>query len=251
MPNIILLQEIGSTNDLLKRTASTMDSGTLVVAYNQTAGRGQKGNSWEAAPGKNVTFSILLKNLNVFVKQQFAISEAVSLAIVDVLEKFAKGFEIKWPNDIYYHDRKIGGILIEHSLCREGIEHSIVGVGVNINQQLFISGAPNPISLRQITGDFYDLYEMTKILGEKIEQYCNFDGTMQQLNELHRRYLEKLYRNDGKPHQFISPTGGNFDAIIHNVDLDGTLTLKHVPSNTLHDYHFKEVGFVISNVPFI
>lgn len=251
MLNIIVLQEVGSTNDVLKRSAVTFDSGTLISAYKQSAGRGQKGNSWEAEPGKNVTFSMILKDLKVAVKEQFAISEAVSLAIVDVLDQYAHGFSIKWPNDIYYGDRKICGILIEHSLTDYGFEHTIIGVGVNINQQVFVSGAPNPVSLRQITGDVYDIGEMTRLLGERIENYCNFDGTHEQLDELHQRYLKRLYRNDGKPHQFVTPSGTKFSAIIDDVALDGTLTLRHAVHNVLNDYRFKEVGFVIDKVSFV
>ncbi|MBQ2074888.1 MAG: biotin--[Muribaculaceae bacterium] len=152
MPNIIVLQETASTNDYIKRNAQILPTGTVIIAVRQTAGRGQKGNSWEAEPGKNVTLSLLVKRPNVEVKEQFAISEAVSLAIVDELENYASGFKIKWPNDIYYGNRKIGGILIEHTLDAKGIEYTIAGVGLNINQQVFVSGAPNPVSLFQITG---------------------------------------------------------------------------------------------------
>lgn len=251
MPRTILLQETSSTNDFLKRTAHSFESGTMIVAYRQTAGRGQKGNSWEAEPGKNVTFSILIKNPKIGVKEQFALSEAVSLAIVDVLENYAKGFKVKWPNDIYYEDNKICGILIENSLVDYSIDYSIVGVGLNINQQFFTSGAPNPISLHNITGESYELGAMHDRIGAKVEEYCTFDGSRSQIEAMHERYLEKLYRNDGEPHQFITPQGEQFDAVIHSVALDGTLTLRHVADGTLHDYRFKEVGFVINKKQFL
>ncbi len=251
MPRIILLQETPSTNDFLKRTAQSFESGTMIVAYRQTAGRGQKGNSWEAEPGKNVTFSILLKNPRIGVKEQFVLSEAVSLAIVDVLENYAEGFKVKWPNDIYYGDCKICGILIENSLGSDAIDYSIVGVGLNVNQHFFTSGAPNPISLHNITGENYELGAMNDRIGAKIEEYCTLDGSHSQIEAMHQRYLEKLYRNDGKPHQFITPQGELFDAVIHGVALDGTLTLRHVADDTLHDYRFKEVGFVINKKQFL
>ena len=251
MPNIILLQETTSTNDYLKRNADILPSGTVIVAYKQTAGRGQKGNSWEAESGKNATLSMLIKRPNVGVKEQFYLSEAVSLAIVDVLESYASGFQIKWPNDIYHQDRKIGGILIEHSLRNEGIEHTIAGVGVNINQQVFTSGAPNPVSLMLITKQAYDMNVINERLSEKIEQYCTFNGSQEQLDRMHKRYFERLYRNDGKPHMFITPDKEQFEAIIEAVAPDGTLTLRHTADNALHDYHFKEVGFVIDSKPFL
>ncbi len=251
MPNVIILQEIGSTNDLIKHTASTMESGTLVAAFKQSAGRGQKGNSWEAAPGKNVTCSLLLKKPNVDIKRQFAISEAVSLAIVDVLERYATGFKIKWPNDIYHNDRKIAGILIENSLGDGCIDYTIAGVGLNVNQQLFTSGAPNPVSLTHITGKFYDIKSMIDELGEAMEQYCDFDGSTQQLEALHKRYLSKLYRNDHKPHTFITPDGEAFEATIETVDPDGTIKLRHMSDQSVHSYLFKEVGHVINKKKFI
>ncbi len=251
MPNIILLQETASTNDFIKRNANTLQSGTLIYAYKQTAGRGQKGNTWEAEPGKNSTFSLLIKKPKVDVKEQFYISEAVSLAIVDALEKYADGFKIKWPNDIYYGDYKIGGILIEHSLDSEGIDYTVIGVGVNINQQAFISGAPNPASLTRITGDFYEIGKITEEFGEMVESYCRFDGSRKQLNALHERYLKRLYRNDGMSHRFVLPTGVQFQAIIEAVAPDGTITLRHTADGTLHHYQFKEVGFVINKKKYL
>lgn len=251
MPNIILLQETTSTNNYIKRNAAFLPSGTVIVAFKQTAGRGQKGNSWEAEPGKNATMSLLVKKPKIGVKNQFAISEAVSLAIVDVLENYASGFKIKWPNDIYYGDHKIGGILIEHSLSGDEIDYTIAGVGVNINQQVFVSGAPNPISLTRITGKTYDMNVISDKLSDTLERYCDFDGTREQLNALHKRYLSYLYRYDGKPHQFTTPEVITFEASIENVALDGTLTLRHSSDQSLHDYSFKEVGFIINRKRYI
>lgn len=252
MPNFILLQEVDSTNSYLKRNINLFEPWTVIEAYSQTAGRGQKGNSWEAAPGMNATFSMLISRPRVSVKEQFYISEAVSLAIVDTLEQYATGFSIKWPNDIYHGDNKICGILIEQSLTSDGsIDYSIVGIGVNVNQREFTSGAPNPISLASITGDKYRVSEITHAICDRIEQYCRFDGTQEQLDKLHERYLSKLYRNDGKPHLFTKPDGEQFEATIHAVHPDGTLTLLHTATGTLHNYLFKQVGFVINRVEFL
>jgi len=251
MPKYIFLQEVESTNTFLKRTANQLPSGTVIYTHTQTAGRGQKGNSWESFPGKNITFSQLLKNPRIAVKEQFFLSEAVSLAIVDALELYATGFKIKWPNDIYYGDHKICGILIEQSLDNGSIAYSVVGVGVNINQTMFVSNAPNPVSLSNITGLTYDTEEIMHRICENIEQYCDFDGNRAQLEALHKRYLEKLYRYDGQPHAFTTPANDTFDAIIEAVHPDGTLILRHISNNTCHEYKFKEVGFVINKVRFL
>ncbi|MBO4722135.1 MAG: biotin--[acetyl-CoA-carboxylase] ligase [Muribaculaceae bacterium] len=251
MPKIILLQETPSTNDFLKRMVSTLESGTLISAYQQSAGRGQKGNTWEAEPGKNVTMSLLIKKPRVGVKEQFAISEAVSLAIVEALEKYVKGIKIKWPNDIYYNDGKIGGILIEHSLAEDAIDYTIAGVGVNINQQVFTSGVPNPMSLKIITGEDYDMNIINEEFGEKLAQCCDLDGSPERLKTMHQRYLNRLYRYDGKPYQFVTPQGKQFEAVIYNVSPDGTLFLRHTADNSLRQYQFKEVGFVINRVKYL
>ena len=233
------------------RNAAIMENNTVIQAVNQTAGRGQKGNSWESAPGKNATFSHLIKQPRVAVKEQFFLSEAVSLAIVDALENYATGFKIKWPNDIYYGDSKICGILIEVSLNSTGIEHVVAGIGINVNQRLFISDAPNPISLVKITGEKTDVAGVIHSVCENIENYCNFDGSRRQLDNIHKRYLDKLYRYDGMPHTFTTPDGAKFQAIMQEVKPDGTLVLNHCSDNTLHNYLFKEVGFVIDNKRFI
>ena len=144
MPRYILLHETSSTNSYLSRMASILPSGTVIYTNSQTSGRGQRGNSWEAEPGKNLTFSMLVKQPAVVPSKQFRISEAVSLAVVEWLSQYSDGFSVKWPNDIYYNDKKICGILIEHVLCGNAIVHTIVGVGINVNQQHFLSDAPNP-----------------------------------------------------------------------------------------------------------
>ena len=122
---------------------------TVVSTYNQTAGRGQRGNSWESEPHKNLTFSVLLKPQHIIAREQFYISEIVSVAIVNTLRKYIidQPIAIKWPNDIYVNDDKICGILIENTLSGYSISQSIAGIGININQQTFLSNAPNPISL--------------------------------------------------------------------------------------------------------
>ena len=153
-PHIIRLDNVDSTNTYLSGIASNSPHGTCVLADRQSAGRGQRGNTWESEPGKNLTFSVLLRPDGLHASQQFRISQAVSLAITDTLDGFLpEGIEakVKWPNDIYVGNRKICGILIENTLCGAAIQHSIIGIGLNINQRDFLSDAPNPVSLYQLT----------------------------------------------------------------------------------------------------
>ena len=164
-PSYIQLPEARSTNTYLSTIASTTAHGTVVYTLRQTAGRGQRGNSWESEDGKNITFSMLIRP-SVAPSQQFFISEAAALAVARTLDKYIAdgGVSVKWPNDVYWHDKKICGMLIEHSLSGGRINSSILGIGVNINQQQFLSDAPNPVSLWQIIGRETPLEEVLHTL---------------------------------------------------------------------------------------
>jgi BirA family biotin operon repressor/biotin-[acetyl-CoA-carboxylase] ligase len=245
MPRYILLHETASTNTYLSRMASILPSGTVIYTTNQSAGRGQRGNSWESEPGKNVTFSILIKNPAVEIKRQFYISEAVSVAITEVLSKHAPCINIKWPNDIYYNDSKLCGILIENSLLANAIDYTIIGIGINVNQEKFVSDAPNPISLKNITGETYDVETILHEVCECIEQKCDFSNASDSdLAVLHSSYLNCLYRFDGNEHEFALPDGTHFNATIVDVKPDGMFCLRH-SDGTEHQYAFKEVIYII------
>ncbi len=145
------LDECVSTNTQVTEYPLS-EEGVIVAVRCQTGGRGQKGNSWEAQPGKNLTFSAMWKPRGIAAREQFSISEAVALAVVDFLEDAGINAKVKWPNDIYVDDRKICGILIEHSVMGTEISRTIAGVGINVNQREFLSGAPNPVSMASIAG---------------------------------------------------------------------------------------------------
>lgn len=244
MAKYILLHETASTNTYLKSVAATLPSGTVVYTHNQTAGRGQRGNSWEAQPGKNITMSMLIKKPAVPVALQFYISEAVAVAIARVLNRYTPGFMVKWPNDIYHRDRKVCGILIEHVLGSCGIAHTVIGAGININQTEFLSDAPNPVSLAQLTGEQYDVEALMREVCQEIEGLCQFES--QSCLQLHEEFLSLLYRGDGKDYPFALPDGTQFQATIHCVLPDGTLQLR-TPDGTISNYLFKEVKHVINH----
>ncbi len=140
-------KSIDSTNLQAHRELPHAEEGTVWVADFQTAGRGQRGNSWESSKGENLLFTILLRPDFVPVADQFSISQITALAIVKYLESKGLQPKIKWPNDIYINDKKICGILIEHTLSGANLSASILGIGININQMVFESDAPNPTSL--------------------------------------------------------------------------------------------------------
>lgn len=249
--NYIYLEEAKSTNSFLLENAPSLPDATVLYTYRQTAGRGQRGNSWESEPGMNLAFSMLLKNPPLEAKQQFCISEVVSVAICGFLSQFAEGFKVKWPNDIYHDDQKICGILIENSLNGKQIAHSVIGAGININQTCFLSDAPNPVSLKQITGDDYDLdhllHDVCQRIVEGMGRVLSDLSDQSDLSDLYSRYMECLYRNDGELHLWQLPDGTCFEAVIDHVAPDGMLTLHHV-DGTDHSYAFKEVKHIINNI---
>lgn len=247
MLHYIHVRSTASTNSYLSRLAAQLPGDTVICTHHQTAGRGQRGNSWEAEPGKNLTFSLLLKHPDVLPREQFLISEAVSLAITQAVAELGVEATVKWPNDIYCGDRKLCGILIEHVLDPGGIAHTVVGVGLNVNQTTFVSDAPNPVSLAQLTGGELDVEALLRQVCEGIVALCHF-GSDSDRQALHERYLKHLYRNDGREHPFALPDGTPLRATIAGVERDGMLVLRHSSDNSLHRYAFKEVKHIINNI---
>ncbi|MBQ0116089.1 MAG: biotin--[acetyl-CoA-carboxylase] ligase [Bacteroidales bacterium] len=243
MPRYILLHSADSTNSYLRRVASTLPSGTVIHTPDQRQGRGQAGNSWESEPGMNATFSFLLKGSGVSPSSQFAISEATAMAIVDIMDNYGLKCAVKWPNDIYHGDKKLGGILIEHTLMGSTICHSVIGAGINVNQAVFKSDAPNPVSMAQITGETQDIETVMREVCSRIEELCATlpDGA----DSLHSRFMQRLYRADGKPHPFELPDGTRFMAVIDDVHPDGMLALRHSDDGEVRLYAFKQVSHVL------
>ena len=241
---IIRIDEVDSTNSYLAREAHTLDAPVMVIADSQTAGRGQRGNSWESEAGQNLTFSVLYRPSGFRAIEQFSISEATALAVVDFLALHGIETKVKWPNDIYAGDRKICGILIQHSLTGSEISHSILGVGININQTEFVSDAPNPVSARQITGETYDLDTMTGEIAGCIEKRLGMIYGADAKRGLHDEFMRKLWRGDGAYHPFRDTASGeDFRAAIDGIDPEGVLTLR-LEDGSRRGYLFKEVAFI-------
>ncbi len=253
-PNIINLEETTSTNSYLARIAAESPHGTVVNAYRQTAGRGQRGNSWESEPGKNLTFSILLKNTGVAPSAQFSLSEACALGIARTLERYVGGVSVKWPNDIYCGDFKICGMLIEHSLSAGKIDYTIAGIGLNVNQTLFRSDAPNPISMALAAKQEFDTKTVLESSCREILRLCT--TLPAQSAQLHKEFLGNLYRRDDfYPYRSAVnsvsadgketiPAGSEFEAAIIDVAPDGILSLQ-TRQECVHRFAFKEVAFLI------
>lgn len=239
-PIIEFIEQTESTNGLVRKKLETEDLPELFVLQTnfQSAGKGQQGNSWESEAGKNLLFSILLKPTNIAVDKQFIVSQMISLAIEKVLDQYAKGFSIKWPNDIYWNDKKIGGILIESTLQANKIKWMIVGVGLNINQESFVSNAQNPLSLLNIVGKELPINEILEMILIGFEQlYRSNDVAV-----IREKYIENLFRGTGF-HKFKT-NNQVFEAKITNVFADGKIELETTTDEVLK-FYFKEVEFVI------
>lgn len=241
----ILIPEAASTNSWCAANIDSLDLPVIVRAEAQTAGRGQRGNSWESAPGRNLTMSAVVKPHGLVPIEQFSLSEAVALAVADTLIVYGIPAKVKWPNDIYVGDRKICGILIENAVAGREILHSICGVGLNVNQEEFISDAPNPISMRQLTGIEYDLTEVEREFGRQLEQRCGLLASPGGRDMLHADFMRSLWRGDGKAWPFRDTASGmRFEAVIADVDPKGPLRLLRSDFTPL-TYNFKEVEFLL------
>lgn len=243
---IITLKEVDSTNNYLRSLPADKVKNEIVavVAKRQTAGRGQRGNSWESEPGKNLTFSILVRPTFLEVRQQFILSQAIALSIKEVLYDYVRlpHPRIKWPNDIYWNKKKLGGILIENDLIGKCIDRSIIGVGVNLNQEHFTSNAPNPVSVWQITGH---ATEPLTILRKIMQRFSFYYGQIKQgeTHDLVDKYHKALFRRVGF-HKFRISEGIEFDARIRRVEPDGHLVLEDAQGQ-MHTFGFKEIEFVL------
>ena len=249
-----------STNTLLKELLAKGEwpegERFLYTAF-QTAGRGQAGNGWESEEGKNLLCSILLPPR----KDLFYLNVLVSVAVHKVIRSLlfersgllslSEAVSIKWPNDIYYGDKKVAGILIENAIIGNEIKYSIAGIGLNVNQTIFVSNAPNPVSLKLISGKETDIDALMQALMTQIEALEATDEA-----QVWAYYRDHLYRREGfwpfvEREVSTAPTmnadrktEGVFLAKIENVRTNGEIELRDQNGN-LRTYHFKQVRYVL------
>lgn len=245
---MIHLNETDSTNRYLQQLCqeagnSKVEEFTTVCADYQTAGKGQRGNSWEAAKGANLLFSFVCYPTFVPIRQQFVLSQLISLGIKETLDEYCSDISIKWPNDIYWKEKKICGILIENDLQGNSIGRCISGIGLNINQEVFLSDAPNPISLKQITGEHYQRETILEKVMQRIEQsYQKLKEDSAYASELATRYAASLFRREG--FHCYQDKDGLFNARLVRVEADGRFVLMD-EVNQERSYLFKEVQYVL------
>ena len=241
--NIIYLEETDSTNRYLKDISlDASDDITVVWTTYQTAGKGQGGHKWESERGKNLLFSVLLHPVNVPVRKQFILSMAIALSIKNALTKYTSDLSVKWPNDIYWQNKKICGILIENSISSAGFKDCILGPGIDVNQKFFYSDAPNPVSLYQILNKETDIRQLLDSVIENLTIYLESIYSGEYMN-VREEYLASLYRRDGL--YSYRDMDGEFRAYIKDVTDNGYLVLQNTEGIT-KKYAFKEVEYLIN-----
>lgn len=246
------IDQCHSTNSLLLERRT---EGVLWTDY-QTAGRGQAGNGWESEKGKNILLSVGVANPPVAVDQQWRMSMLFSLVVWETIAALTDETKltVKWPNDIYYDDRKLAGILIEHCLKGQKIAYSVLGIGLNVNQQEWKGTAPNPVSLLQITGQEWDREKIVEDLWQRWQAGLPL---LQDEPKLKALYMAHLYRRKGL-FPFVerevnttptmnasSGTEGQFMASIEDVSPTGELILRD-DRGTIRKYHFKQIRYVVN-----
>ena len=242
--SLVKLNEVDSTNTYLKNLLSNskpLIEGTVIMADYQTAGRGQKDNIWESEKGANLTFSVLLRPSFLNINQQFQLNKAISLGVSDVLKEILGELsKIKWPNDIYFKDKKIGGILIENTIKGSFLKESIVGIGLNVNQKEFGLNVNRATSLSKILHQDYDLNKLLSQLCSSIEsRYLQLKAGKNQL--LDKNYLDRLFRLN-ESHQY-EIDNKNFKGIIVGVTSTGRLILQLSDGKQIY-LDLKEVKFI-------
>lgn len=241
--NRIELDLIDSTNNYAKELLATQKpvEGTVIFAHQQHSGRGQMGNSWKTEPGKNLTASFIFYPNFLAAEEQFYLNMAISLAVKDFCESLQPDeIKIKWPNDIYWRNRKLGGILIENTISGANISSSVIGIGINVNQDVFDPELPNPVSLLQIANLPFKIESLLDGLSVFIEKYY-LQLRQRHFNFLDKGYTVALYRYQ-QTHEFKK---GNqlLRGEINGVAKDGKLIL-HSNGKEMR-FAFKELEYVI------
>lgn len=241
------LQSVDSTNNYARNLLheGLAQHGMAIYAHEQLAGKGQRGRIWSSDKGSNVILSLIVNPQSLVLSQQFQLSVCVALSVHELFMKFAGAdTKIKWPNDLYWQDRKAGGILIEsvvgsRELSISSWDWSIIGVGININQTAFPSYLPNPVSLKQITGKNFDAVVLAKelcmIMNQKFDELMNSG-----FENLYAQYLIHLYKINTTVK--LRKDNRVFEAIIKGVNRAGQLVVYH---SIEEEFNFGDVEWVV------
>lgn len=229
-----------STNDTAREHVRNTDiiEGAVFITDDQTKGKGQRGNSWEAAPGQNLTFSVVLKPSFLKADKQFYLNIVASLAVNDTIESFMPNAEVlvKWPNDVYLNSKKVAGILVENSFQGSRLSNTIVGIGLNVNQQTFKVNTAT--SLHNEGAGELDLQTVLNALLMNLEKYY-LSLKREQYDSLKQAYYSRLL-GFGQSRRYLAEY--EFEGIITKVEDSGYLVIESKQGE--HRFDFKEVQFL-------
>lgn len=246
---ITWFDSIDSTNSEARRQLPVNAKMSVYAAKFQTAGRGQRGNKWSSAAGQNLTFSVLLNFTHpqmpdLAVRNQFLLSIVAALSVSDLLQKLNIRNSIKWPNDIYIGRRKVCGMLIENIVGNTGLEHSIIGIGLNLNQAEFPPELVNPTSVlvssglrtvpEEVLDDFLDIFS----------GYIPYLSDIEGINEIRNKYVLRLFGLGVSREYHDCLRNVDFTGTIKGISEEGQL-LMEMPDKTVTNYSFKEVSYII------
>jgi len=242
--NIFLhFPELESTNlyalNILSKSNPT--EGTAISTYNQLKGRGQIGSKWESQPNKNISISIILYPTFLKARDGFMLNQAISVAVWEFMSQYIESsVQIKWPNDLYIHDLKIAGMLIQNAVQGQHLQSSIVGIGININQVDFSKAVPNPTSLTMETNKVFDLDELSASLFDHVERnyFLLKNGHLKNIQET---YLRTLYRLNTKS-RFTRSDGVSFDGIIRGTTSGGKIKIEDERGD-IQQFNLKEIVY--------
>lgn len=244
---IIRMDEVDSTNNEIKRRGGSLDNLSVIITNKQTAGRGQVGNKWLSPPGENLTFSILLRPgsdglPSIKATEQFLISRIATLSVFDLLTEKGINCRIKWPNDIYVGNKKICGMLIENTLSSGQVASSIVGIGLNVNQEAFSPELLNPTSMYKASGEKYSLEECLQYILKSFALYM--DTAQGEEESIKEKYLSCLYRlgelSDFRDIKEERVFKGRIKGVAENAKL-----IVEMPDGRDKEFAFKEISYII------
>ncbi len=238
--HLIKVNAINSTNSFAREMFRENNKipATCIVAKKQLNGRGQRGTIWDSEEGKNLTFSVIYPRPALLPGRQFVLSAAVATTVLQVLEKFElPRLKVKWPNDIMSANLKIGGILIENVISEAKVAASVIGIGLNVNQQQF-EGLPGAGSMRMVCGRDFDLEEVLQQL--LIDLEARLDHLSEETSEeIMTTYKKHLFRRQ-VPSTFQLPDKTFFTGMISDVTPEGKLLVKQ-EDDLLQEYDLKEI----------
>ncbi len=240
--SFVILKQVDSTNNYAMALVheGLAKHGEAVFAHQQTQGKGQRGKIWQTGTDENIALSIILKPKQRETLLPFQLSATIALAVFDFFSKYAgEETTIKWPNDIYWRDRKAGGILIENVISGSMWKWAVAGIGININQTMFDESLKTPVSLKQITGEHYDTLELAKELHQIVLLRLN-QGLTKPYELLLEEYQQRLYRMN----QLVRLKKNNivFETKIKGISPDGKLLTQDIIDN---EFEFGEIEWVL------